>query len=177
MASVIAAAVAGGALGVQGGAEGWSRALLLVLAALACQVRLMCNLLDGLVAVEGGKGTPDGAFWNEFPDRLSDTLILVGMGLGMGLPALGWAAASLAVLTAYTRELGHGLGLAADYRGPMAKPQRMAVVTMASLASLLDPLWGGRGEVLVAGLWVVAIGSSLTVARRAVGIVAELRRR
>lgn len=177
MASIVAAAGAGGALWASGGAEGWCRALLLVLAAAACQIRLICNLLDGLVAVEGAKATPDGAFWNEFPDRLSDMLILVGMGLGAADPALGWAAASFAVLTAYTRELGHGLGLAADFRGPMAKPHRMAAVTVASLAAILDPLWTGSVQMLWLGLWVIVLGSALTVMRRAVGIVAQLKRR
>lgn len=177
MASVVAAAVAGGSLWGTGGTDGWARAALLVLAAIACQIRLACNLLDGLVAVEGAKGAPDGAFWNEFPDRLSDALVLVGLGLGLGLPALGWAAASLATFTAYTRELGHGLGLPADYRGPMAKPQRMAVVTVASLAALLDPLWAGGGTTLLVGLWVVVAGCGLTVARRAASIVAGLRNR
>lgn len=177
MASVAAAVVAGAALWGAGTAEGWGRAALLILAALGCQLRLLCNLLDGLMAVEGGRGGPDGPFWNEAPDRLSDLLVLVGLGLGLGEPALGWAAASLAILTAYARELGHGLGLPPDWRGPMAKPQRMAAVTLASLASTLDPLWGGDGILLLLALWVVAVGAGLTALRRAMGIVAALRAR
>ncbi len=46
MASVVFAA-AGAALIVMGGPVGF------VLGALCCQLRLICNLLDGLVAVEG----------------------------------------------------------------------------------------------------------------------------
>ena len=175
-ASVAAAAVAGAALWGAGHVGGLARAPLLVVAALGCQLRLVCNLLDGLVAVEAGKGTPDGAFWNEAPDRVSDALVLVGLGLGLGLPALAWAATSLAILTAYVRELGRSLGLPPDYRGPMAKPQRMAVITGAALLSVPEPLWGGHGLVLHAALWIVALGGALTAARRAAGIVAALRR-
>jgi phosphatidylglycerophosphate synthase len=175
MASVGAAALAGAALWAAGHAEGPARVVLLLLAALACQLRLLCNLLDGLVAVEAGRRAADGAFWNEFPDRLSDILILAGLGLGLGQPALGWAAATLAVFTAYTRELGHGLGQPHDYRGPMAKPQRMAVVTGASLLSIADPLWGGAGWPLRIALWLVVLGAALTVARRAARIVAVSR--
>ncbi len=89
-ASMGAALVA--ALAFWGSAEtsGVARALLLVLAALGCQARLLCNLFDGMVAVEAGKGAPDGPFWNEFPDRVSDVLILVGgAGLAAGMPE--WA--------------------------------------------------------------------------------------
>ena len=43
-----------------------------------------------MVAVEGGKAEADGPFWNEFPDRIADILILAGAGYGIGSPALGW---------------------------------------------------------------------------------------
>ena len=46
--------------------------LLWVLAAVGIQLRLLCNLMDGMLAVEGGLKTPDGDLYNEFPDRLSD---------------------------------------------------------------------------------------------------------
>ena len=72
----------------------------LILAAAFCQARLICNLLDGMVAVEGGKREPSGPFWNEFPDRVADILILAGAGLGLGNPALGFAAAAFAMSAA-----------------------------------------------------------------------------
>jgi len=48
--------------------------LALVVAAACIQLRLVCNLLDGMVAMEGGKKTPTGALYNEFPDRVADSL-------------------------------------------------------------------------------------------------------
>lgn len=175
MASMVMAAVAGAAFWAAGEATGAARALWLILAVLGCQLRLLCNLLDGMVAVEAGRGAPDGPFWNELPDRVSDTLILVGLGLGLGLPALGWAAAAMAVLTAYVRELGVNAGVGADFSGPMAKPHRMALVTGAALVTLAEPLWNGRGQVLAAALWMVAIGAALTALRRSVRLVARLK--
>lgn len=175
MASVVFAALAGLAFWQVGETEGAARALLLVLAGFLVQCRLLCNLFDGMVAVEAGKGSPDGAFWNEFPDRVADIAILIGAGYGVDQPALGWAAAGFAVLTAYVRELGRACGQEADFSGPMAKPHRMAAITLAAALSLFEPLWNGRGEVLTVALWIVAIGAVLTALRRSVRLVKELR--
>ena len=91
--------------------------LLLVLAAACIQARLLCNLFDGMVAVEHGRSSPTGGIWNELPDRFADALLLAGAGyglIGQGWTVgqgLGWTAAVLAVITAYVRELGRGLGM------------------------------------------------------------------
>ena len=166
-ASMAAAAMAGGAFYWAGAASGWPRVSLLLLAALCCQARLLCNLFDGMVAIEGGKGEPDGPFWNEFPDRVADLLIFVGLGYGIGMPDLGWAAGAFAVLTAYIRELGRANGHRSVFSGPMAKQHRMATVTAATLATLVEPLWDGHNQVLTIGLSVVAIGAAFTAFRRA----------
>ncbi|MEH6776340.1 MAG: CDP-alcohol phosphatidyltransferase family protein, partial [Cereibacter changlensis] len=76
MASMVAAALAGAAFWGVAHSEGAARVALLLLAALGCQLRLLCNLMDGLVAIEAGRQTADGAFWNEFPDRVADIVIL-----------------------------------------------------------------------------------------------------
>ncbi len=156
IASMGFAALAGGAFYLGG--------LWLLAAALAIQLRLLCNLLDGMVAVEGGKSTPDGPFWNEAPDRVSDILIITGLGYGIGEPSLGWAAAALAILTAYIRELG-GTG---DFSGPMAKPHRMALLTAAALLAAFGL------DLLKIALWVLVIGTALTVLRRSTRLVKNL---
>lgn len=158
-------AVIGAIAITMGGPMGW------VLGAVCCQLRLGCNLIDGLVAVEGGKGTPDGAFWNEVPDRVSDILLLGAAGMSTGEPWLGAAAAAGAVLTAYVREFGRAEGFPADYRGPMGKPQRMAVLTVALIAGALEP------RAIVAGLWIILAGTALTAGRRGAGIVKALKAR
>jgi phosphatidylglycerophosphate synthase len=175
MASMGAAAIAGGAFWASGYAEGIVRIGFLLAAALFCQVRLLCNLLDGMVAIEAGKSAADGAFWNEFPDRIADIFILVGAGFGVFNPALGWAAACFAVLTAYVREHGRACGAPADYSGPMAKQHRMAVMTIGALAPIAAPIWGGAAPLLTLALWVVATLSAVTAIRRAVRLIAYLR--
>jgi phosphatidylglycerophosphate synthase len=181
-ASVAFAALGAALLMTAGGLDGWlARALVLVLAAVCVQARLLCNLLDGLVAVEHGRGGPAGPIWNELPDRVSDVLLLAGAGYGVqtaglgGGAAVGWIAAVLAVLTAYVRELGRGLGQPADFSGPMAKQQRMAVLTVFCLISVFEPLWRGYGQMLLCGLLVIVAGALVTVVRRTRNLTIGLR--
>jgi len=170
-ASVVAAAVAGFLLWLGPGQTGSLHIVLLVGAAVFIQLRLLCNLMDGMVAVEAGKASPDGPFWNEVPDRVADMLIIIGAGYGTGNPTLGWAAAAFAFLTAYLREFGRAQGLPADYRGPMAKPHRMAALTVAAFAAALEPMVLTDPVALTVGLFVVAIGAAITSARRALAIL------
>ncbi len=174
------AGLGGALLAASGGVDGWPRGAALIVAAACIQLRLVCNLLDGLVAVEHGRSSPFGPIWNELPDRIADVLLLAGAGYGAmtagfsGGPALGWLAAVLAVLTAYVRELGRGLGFPADFSGPLAKPQRMAVLTAACAVAAFEPLWRGRGEVLALGLAVIAVGTLVTVVRRTGNLATRL---
>ena len=148
----------------------------LILAAVFCQLRLACNLFDGMVAIEAGKQTADGAFWNEFPDRIADLLIIVGFGLAAGSITLGWAAASLAILVSYARELGKGIDGVVDFIGPMAKPHRMALVTATCVIAVLIARWLPSQSTLFLGMVVLLLGSALTVLRRGNRILQRLKR-
>lgn len=130
--------------------------------AAAVQLRLLANLLDGLVAVEGGRHSSTGALWNEFPDRIEDSLLLVAAGYAAGQPALGWMAALMAMATAYVRALGGGLGLGQDFSGPLAKPQRMALLTGGAIAAPVLPAL----PVIPVTLALIAAGAALTAMRR-----------
>jgi phosphatidylglycerophosphate synthase len=150
---------------------------LLLVAAVCVQLRLLCNLLDGMVAIEGGKQSAVGALYNEFPDRVADSVLLVAMGYAALVPWLGWLAALMAALTAYVRATGGALGLAQDFRGPMAKPQRMAVLTVACIAGAAEMYWNGTRYALLIAAIVIAAGSALTCVTRAWAIARELRAR
>jgi phosphatidylglycerophosphate synthase len=144
------------------------RAGLLVAAALCIQLRLLSNLLDGLLAVEGGLKTVTGELWNDVPDRLADVVILTGAGYAAGSLELGLAAGVAAVLTAYVRVLAGSLGATQRFSGPMAKQHRMAVLTAACLLALAEQ------RVLLAGLVVILAGSLLTFALRLRALAREL---
>lgn len=180
--SVAFAMLGAAALGVSGSVDGGGRIAWLLLAAVCIQLRLLANMLDGMVAVEHGRGGPAGPIWNELPDRIADGLFLVAAGYGAAAGFdhgawLGWAATVLAVLTAYVRELGRGLGFPADFSGPMAKPHRMFALTVACLISMAEPLWGWRGETMLIALAVIAAGCVVTVWRRTGRLAKGLRER
>lgn len=154
--------------------DGWSGNLL---AAVGIQLRLLANVLDGLVAVEGGKASPLGALYNEFPDRIADSLILVSLGMASGLDALGWLAALLAALTAYVRVFGGSLGLPQAFLGPMAKQHRMAVATVALVLEPWLAAWLSPTGLWTTALGLICVGSALTCARRTQHIARQLAQR
>ncbi|MGD9982288.1 MAG: CDP-alcohol phosphatidyltransferase family protein [Hyphomonadaceae bacterium] len=184
--SIVFAVFAGLCFYASAVSDGGDRVLLLIGAALFCQLRLLANMMDGMVAVEAGKGSPDGAIWNELPDRFADIAILVGAGYGVAAAGmfdatLGWAAAVAAVMTAYVREVCRAAGAPADFSGPMAKPHRMFWMTVFALVSIFDPQlgpwtawtldWGsandsGKQVFIAFALWLVLLGSILTAFSR-----------
>ena len=179
---MVFAGLGGGCLAATGVDGPLPRPLLLVLAAAMIQLRLICNLLDGMVAIEGGMKTKSGELYNDVPDRVSDPLILVGAGYGVlwGLwgPTLGWLAATLAIMTAYVRVLGVSVGTEAYFLGPMAKQHRMATLTIACVLGAVEAvvLQPYAGVAVGLALVVIVIGSALTVGRRLRCIAADLER-
>jgi phosphatidylglycerophosphate synthase len=51
--------------------------------------RALCNMFDGMVAVEGGKKTASGELFNDIPDRIADPLIIVSAGYAADRRELG----------------------------------------------------------------------------------------
>lgn len=145
-----------------------------LLGAVLVQARLAANLLDGMVAIGRGVASPVGELYNEVPDRVSDTAVLVGLGVAAGSVALGLAAALAAMLTAYVRTTARAGGAPSDFCGPMAKQQRMALVTaLAVWCAFVPGRWGGADAVTIV-LVVITLGSVFTAWRRLVRAAAAL---
>ena len=170
-------------------------ALLFVLAIIGIQGRLLCNMLDGMVAVEGGKRTPTGELFNEVPDRVADTLILVAAGYAGDPrwgPTLGWLAALMAMFTAYVRTIGKATTGGSYFQGPMAKPHRMFILTLACATAIVFAVftanstnghdavdrWIHRSPcILPFALGFICLGCLVTLWRRLSRIGADLRAR
>jgi phosphatidylglycerophosphate synthase len=180
VASVGFALAAGAAFYGSGFAAG-GRAALLLAAAACIQLRLLCNLLDGMLAVEEGLKSRTGEIYNEVPDRIADVLILAGAGYAAPQVAptatLAWIAVTLALLTAYVRVLAGSLGFRQHFVGPMAKQHRMFTLTVAALAAAGESLAGMPPRAIPAGLGVIVAGSLVTVIRRTGRILREAEAR
>ncbi|WP_338581647.1 CDP-alcohol phosphatidyltransferase family protein [Pseudomonas sp. MAG733B] len=143
--------------------------------AVAIQLRLLCNLFDGMVAIEGGKQSDIGSLYNEFPDRIADTLLIVGLGYALWQPELGWFAALAAALTAYVRVFGGSIGLKQNFMGPMAKQHRMAVMTAGLVLNTIEFHLYASHYALMLTLIVIAIGAAATCITRTLAISRQLK--
>ena len=146
-----------------------SPALPWFLASVGIQLRLLCNLMDGMLALEGSLKTPNGDLYNEFPDRLSDTFIIAALGYAGGsdlCTLLGWLCTSGALMTAAVRMHGASLTGLHDFRGPMAKPHRMALATAGCLVMSVLALLDSTVNVLPWLLGLMAAGIVGTLCRR-----------
>lgn len=150
----------------------------LLTAAIFIFARGICNLLDGLIAIENDRRSPVGAFFNEAPDRISDTLLFTALGLAwdwswMGLSA-GLSLSLLCLATAYVRALGKTLTGEDDFRGPLAKPHRVGVLIVGLLVgSLLPSHWPFLAVTLV----ILFLGTLLTIATRTCHLLNTLKAR
>ena len=94
VASIPFAALGGSLLLLSPGTVGF------VAAAACVQLRLLCNMLDGMVAIDGGSQTATGVLYNEIPDRIADSVLIVALGIVAGEAWLGWLGALSAARTA-----------------------------------------------------------------------------
>jgi phosphatidylglycerophosphate synthase len=180
--SIVFALGAGAALIASRNAEGITRVGLLIAAAAGIQLRLLCNLFDGMVAVEGKMASKTGDIFNELPDRIADPLIIVSAGYAIVRfytlgPTLGWCAGLLAVMTAYVRVLAGSVRAKQDFCGPMAKQHRMATLTLAIIVDAVAGYLGFRDYALMLALIMIIVGTIVTMVRRTRRMAAELESR
>ena len=131
------------------------------------QLRLICNLIDGLMAVEGKLSSPQGELYNDVPDRFSDWLLITSCGFVVAsLPygwEVAWTATVLALLTAYVRVLGASQGVGHDFGGPMAKQHRMAFLNLSIFGLVAEHFFNNSSRwSLYITLIIIALGSLFT---------------
>jgi phosphatidylglycerophosphate synthase len=180
MAGIVWAMVAAMAFVAAPGATAGVGTALLLTAAACIQLRLLCNLLDGMLAVEEGLGDKLGPIYNEIPDRVADVIILAGAGCAIPHAygaVFGWVAATFALGTAYVRVLAGSLGLKQHFIGPMAKQHRMFTLTLATLAAAAETAFSQPPRAMLIGLGIIVAGSLVTAGRRISRMASELSSR
>jgi phosphatidylglycerophosphate synthase len=177
--SVVFAAVGGVAFSCLSTSNGFQFYILAFIAFLGIQLRLVCNLIDGLMAVEGGLKTPAGELFNDIPDRFSDWFLILGAATAIPFSwgmSWGWSAVVLAILTAYIRVLGASLQKGHDFGGPTAKQHRMFILSLGLVGAVVEKIIHGEVRYSLAlAIIVITVGSLVTVFKRVTRLVAKLK--
>ncbi len=135
---------------------------LLLAAPLLCDLRLWCNMLDGMVALAAGRASARGEVLNDLPDRFSDVVIFVGVAhSGWVDPLIGYWAAIASLGTAYVGTLAQAVGAPREFAGPMSKPWRMVALQIGAWLC-----FAGLGRALQWTCCLIVAGCALTIARR-----------
>lgn len=123
-----------------------------------------CDALDGTVARVTGTTSPFGAFLDSTLDRVSESLVFLGLlayAQGMGDRATGLAvlvALAGSLMVSYTRARGASIGC--DTRaGAFDRFVRTVLLAAGLLTALVRPM-----------LWLLAAGAWLTVAQRVLDV-------
>jgi phosphatidylglycerophosphate synthase len=132
-------------------------------------LRLTCNALDGMVAVDTRTARPLGHVYNEFSDRVGDAAILTAVTVRTDNPWLGAAALVLVLLSSYLGTVAAAAGGTRQYIGVMGKADRMVLLAFAAPLAEVVGL-----PVLNDFLVLVAVGSVVTLTQRARAIRREL---
>src|ERR687894_3307461 len=118
------------------------------------------DALDGAVARESNRMSSFGAFLDSTLDRLSESVIFVGVIFfyaASGRPyetLLAGVAMTFSLMTSYTRARAEGLGLECEV-GLLERAGRVVILSLFSLTG-----------VLIAGVGLVAVGALVTTAQR-----------
>jgi CDP-diacylglycerol--glycerol-3-phosphate 3-phosphatidyltransferase len=119
------------------------------------------DLLDGAVAKAAGTASARGAFFDSVADRVSDSLVLGGLGWylaarhGGHAAVLAMAVLAVSLLVSYERARAEGLGFSAR-GGLMERGERVVAICVGLAFSFL----------LVPLLWVMLVLTAVTAVQR-----------
>jgi CDP-diacylglycerol---glycerol-3-phosphate 3-phosphatidyltransferase len=120
----------------------------------------LMDLFDGAVARAAGRATPFGGFYDSVSDRISDGVILAGVAWWVADQPRVFAAVMVALVgaqvTSYVRAKAESIDLVCSV-GILERAERAVLLILALLFHrwLLEPV-----------LWVLAVGSAVTVVQR-----------
>ncbi|MFD9081392.1 phosphatidylinositol phosphate synthase [Streptomyces erythrochromogenes] len=140
------------------------------------------DLVDGNMARQAGISSRWGAFLDSTLDRVADAAIFGGLALwyaGSGndnaLCAVAIFCLASGQVVSYTKARGESIGLPVAVNGLIERAERLVISLVAAGLSGLQtfgvPSW--IGVLLPVALWVVAVGSLVTLIQRVVTVRRE----
>ena len=144
----------------------------LFLGSVICTVFVLTDMLDGVLARVRGSSGPWGAFLDSTLDRVGDAALFSGL---MAWYTLGGHDRLMAVvalyclvvgaLVSYVKARAESVGLTIRGEGLVERPERILFTLVGSGLSGL-----GVPYILPVGLWLVAVGSTVTFCQRMMSV-------
>ncbi|GAA2260897.1 CDP-alcohol phosphatidyltransferase family protein [Streptomyces amakusaensis] len=139
------------------------------------------DLIDGNMARQAGTSSPWGAFLDSTLDRVADGAIFGGFALwyaGEGdnniLCAVSIFCLASGQVVSYTKARGEAIGLPVAVNGLIERAERLVIsLVAAGVAGLHAFGVPGVDVLLPIALWIVAIGSAVTLGQRVVTVRRE----
>jgi CDP-diacylglycerol---glycerol-3-phosphate 3-phosphatidyltransferase len=142
---------------------------------------IFSDLVDGNMARQAGVSSRWGAFLDSTLDRVADAAIFGGLALwyaggGNDLPLCAVSIFCLASgqVVSYTKARGESIGLRVNVNGLVERAERLVISLVAcGLSGLHQFGVPGIQYLLPAALWIVALGSAVTLGQRVVTVRRE----
>ncbi|GAB3114710.1 CDP-alcohol phosphatidyltransferase family protein [Streptomyces calidiresistens] len=139
------------------------------------------DLVDGTMARQSGRSSRWGAFLDSTLDRLADAAVFAGIALwfagrGEDLLLCGIAIFCLASgqVVSYTKARGESIGLPVRVNGLVERAERLTITLVLTGLSGFTVFGVPHIDVLLPiALWVVAVGSLITLIQRVVTVRRE----
>ncbi|MBQ0984193.1 CDP-alcohol phosphatidyltransferase family protein [Streptomyces sp. F63] len=139
------------------------------------------DLVDGNMARQAGRSSRWGAFLDSTLDRVADAAVFGGLALwyaGRGddllLSAIAIFCLASGQVVSYTKARGESIGLPVNVNGLVERAERLVITLVAAgLAGLHAFGVPGIDILLPIALWIVALGSAVTLGQRMVTVRRE----
>ena len=137
-----------------------------------------CDVLDGRLARDTGKGSIYGALFDSTIDRYSEIILFLGLawyyyGPSKATVMIILLAVAGSMMVSYTRARAEGLGLECKV-GIMQRQHR---ITLLAAGAILAAIPGTKHVTMLVSIWIIAILANVTAVQRVVYIRGQLRRK
>ena len=142
----------------------------------------VCDILDGRIARALKLASPYGKFIDSTIDRFVETFVFVGFAWYLRATPFGAVLAGVALavslLVSYAQARGETVGVSGS-GGLMQRSERMVLTFLACLFDgvVTRSLAWPEGSVVMAMLWIVAVGAFATSVHRTLWIARRLKER
>jgi len=145
---------------------------LLILATLLLLVSGFCDVLDGVLARSYQEVTVFGGFIDSLLDRYADAIVLGGIILG-GFSNVSWGIATIigTLLVSYARARAEAAGVKMESIGLAERPERIVILALSSLVTLIWSPTLGLSVILL------AILTNFTVLQRVIHFYRALKKK